>query len=211
MTKMATMPLTNSNVNNKLLCNITIPSTNINTNSQHYNHDNNTITGCSGALDLAISVIINEGDNLLVPVPGFPLYQVIKDSLGGSVRHYPLIPEKDWECDLVKMEEVIDARTKAILIKNPSNPCGSNFSKEHLEGIVAVASRHGLPIIADEIYGGCVFNGEFTPIHEVRQNVPVLTMGGLAKEFVVPGWRAGWVVLHDCMTDPPRLGEVRAG
>lgn len=167
--------------------------------------------GCSGALELAINALLNEGDNLLVPVPGFPLYQVITDSLGGSVKPYPLMPERDWECDLVKMEEAIDANTRVILISNPSNPCGSNFSKEHLEGIVAVAARHGLPIIADEIYGGCVFNGEFTPIHTVRQNVPILTMGGLAKEFVVPGWRVGWVVLHDCMTDPPRLGEIRAG
>lgn len=124
------------------------------------------------------------------------------------------------------MECLIDERTRAILVNNPSNPCGSNFSKEHLTEIVAVAEAHHLPIIADEIYGGLVFDGEFTPIQSVRKNVPLLTVGGIAvisalrilcdcsliagiaKEFVVPGWRVGWIVIHD---HTGRLVEVRKG
>lgn len=76
------------------------------------------------------------------------------------------------------MESLIDSRTKAILINNPSNPCGSNYSLDHLAQVVAVAQKHGLPIIADEIYGGVVFNGKFNPIQLIRGDVPVLSLGG---------------------------------
>ena len=77
------------------------------------------------------------------------------------------------------MEALIDNRTRAILINNPSNPCGSNFSLEHLRGIVAIAERHSLPIIADEIYSGLVFEGDFNPIQLVHGSVPILSVGGI--------------------------------
>jgi tyrosine aminotransferase len=96
-------------------------------------------SGASGALELVISGMINEGDNILVPKPGFPLYQVISESLGGSVKHYQLRADRNWECDLDEMEQMIDTRTKAILVCNPSNPCGSNYSAEHLTNIAVVA------------------------------------------------------------------------
>lgn len=96
-------------------------------------------SGCSGALELAITVLVNEGDNILVPCPGFPLYQVIAESLGASVKHYTLLPEAGWECDLAHMESLVDDRTRAIVLTNPSNPCGSNYSADHLKGVVTVA------------------------------------------------------------------------
>lgn len=106
------------------------------------------------------------------------------------------------------MESLIDARTKAILINNPSNPCGSSFSAEHLRNVVSVARKFNLPIIADEIYGGCVYDGEFVPCFTVAEDVPVLSLGGLAKEFIIPGWRVGWVVVQDYSH---RLDKVRNG
>lgn len=154
-------------------------------------------SGCSGALELVISVLVNPGDNILIPNPGFALYQVLTEAIGGEVRKYDLIPESNWECDLAQMESLINDKTKAILINNPSNPCGSNFSREHLVKVAALAKKYNLPVIADEIYAGVVFNGVFTAIHEVTTEVPIFSVGGIAKEFVVPGWRVGWVVVHD--------------
>jgi len=165
-------------------------------------------SGCSGALELVVAVLINDGDNILIPRPGFSLYEVLISSLGGVSKSYPLLPEKDWECDIIAMEAAIDSKTRAILINNPSNPCGSNYSKEHLQQIVDVAKRHNLLIVADEIYGALVFDGDFTPIQSVRGDVPVLSVGGIAKEFVVPGWRVGWVVIHDHTN---QLNEIRVG
>ncbi|CAE7915216.1 Tat, partial [Symbiodinium sp. KB8] len=96
------------------------------------------------------------------------------------------------------MSNNIDEKTKAIVVCNPSNPCGSVYSKEHLTAILEVAEKHKVPIIADEIYRNLVFSDvEFHALGELSKNVPVLATGGLAKEFLVPGWRVGWVVVHD--------------
>jgi tyrosine aminotransferase len=165
-------------------------------------------SGCSGAVELVISAMVDEGDNILVPSPGFPLYQVIAESLGGSVKNYPLLPLSNWECDLKAMDKLIDRRTKAILINNPSNPCGANYSAAHLTEIAKVARKHNLPIICDEIYSGIVFDGPFTPMNTVCGDVPIISVGGLAKEFVCPGWRVGWLVIHD---RGHRLSEVKTG
>lgn len=166
-------------------------------------------SGCSGALEIAINGLVNEGDNLLVPKPGFPLYQVLAESQGGAVREYNLLPEEGWQADLEQMEALIDHRTKAIVVNNPSNPCGSVFPREHLLGMIAIAERHKLPLIADEIYGEMAFDGfPFHPMAELSPDVPVITVGGLAKQFLIPGWRVGWIMLHDPVD---ALGELRDG
>ncbi|KAG7245318.1 hypothetical protein INR49_030873 [Caranx melampygus] len=116
-------------------------------------------SGCSQAIDLAISVLCNPGDNILVPCPGFSLYKTLAVSMGIKVKLYNLLPEKSWEIDLQHMESLIDERTSCLIITNPSNPCGSVFSKEHLQKILKVASRHCVPILADEIYSDMIRQG----------------------------------------------------
>ena len=98
-------------------------------------------SGCSGVLELALTAMLDEGTNMLVPKPGFPLYQVIADSHGASVKEYRLDPAQGWECDLADMEAQIDANTRGILINNPSNPCGSVFSEAHLQKICELAEK----------------------------------------------------------------------
>lgn len=157
-------------------------------------------SGCSCALDLCISALGNPGQNILVPRPGFPLYTTLANGLGIKTKEYNLLPEKDWQVDLDHMESVIDENTVAILINNPSNPCGSVFEEEHLRDILEIAEKHCLPIIADEIYEHFVFNGSekiYTPIAQLSSNVPILSCGGLTKRYLVPGWRLGWITIHD--------------
>eukprot|EP01134_Creolimax_fragrantissima_P002526 CFRG2526T1 len=156
-------------------------------------------SGCSGALDLAIGVLGNEGDNILVPLPGFSLYQTLAESKGINVKHYPLLAENNWEIDLEEMDGMIDDRTKAIVVNNPSNPCGSVYSRSHLADILALAEKHFVPIIADEIYADMAFkNFTFVPMASLENSsVPILTVGGLAKRWLVPGWRVGWILIHD--------------
>ncbi|KAG0258746.1 hypothetical protein DFQ27_004475 [Actinomortierella ambigua] len=155
-------------------------------------------SGCSGALDMCIGVLCNEGDNILLPRPGFSLYQTLADSKGIEVRYYDLLPEKNWEMDLKQLESLIDERTATVVMNNPSNPCGSVFSKQHLLDFLAVCDKHHLPAIADEIYCDLVFSGqEFFPLASLTTTVPVLSVGGLAKKYLVPGWRVGWVSIHD--------------
>lgn len=151
----------------------------------------------------------------MAPSPGFPLYTVIVESLGANCRHYNLLEDQGWEADLQHIESLVDGRTKAIIVTNPSNPTGAVYSAAHVKEIIAFARRHKLPIIADEIYAATVFDGVFEPFQAHAGpsaeggRVPILSVGGLAKAFSVPGWRVGWVVCHDGGTGV--LDRVRAG
>lgn len=107
-------------------------------------------------------------------------------------------PNKQWKVDIEDLECQIDDDTAAIVVINPSNPCGSVYDKGHLLEILDVASRNYVPVIADEIYEHFVFSGNtFTSISSISQDVPVITCSGLTKRFLVPGWRMGWVIIHD--------------
>ncbi|KAI4534396.1 hypothetical protein MG293_015256 [Ovis ammon polii] len=107
-------------------------------------------------------------------------------------------PEKNWEIDLKQLESLIDEKTVCLIVNNPSNPCGSVFSRRHLQKILAVAARQCVPILADEIYGDMVFSdSKFEPLATLSSNVPILSCGGLAKRWLVPGWRMGWILIHD--------------
>ncbi|GIY75007.1 tyrosine aminotransferase, partial [Caerostris extrusa] len=117
-------------------------------------------SGCSHALELAIGVLANPGQTILVPRPGFPLYKTLAKSLGINIKYYSLLPEKSWEVDLADLEHQITYDTAAIVVNNPSNPCGSVYSRRHLQSILEVAARNYVPIIADEIYEQFVFPGE---------------------------------------------------
>lgn len=164
-------------------------------------------SGCSGALDLAITVLLNPNDILLVPRPAFPLYATLCESKGILIRQYNLLPDKEWEIDLPYLDTLIKNETQlhhhrigAILVNNPSNPCGSVYSEQHLKDILTIAETHRIPVIADEIYGGLVFPSsgkKFYPMASLTNTVPILACGGIAKEFLVPGWRVGWITIYD--------------
>lgn len=155
-------------------------------------------SGASGALDLCITALLNPGDNMLIPLPAFSLYECICGSKGFNVKRYKLLAEKNWEIDLAHMRSLIDDRTRAILVNNPSNPCGSVYTRQHLIDILAIAEEFKLPIIADEIYADMAFTGHtFYPLATLTETVPILSVGGLAKRFLVPGWRLGWILIYD--------------
>jgi len=167
-------------------------------------------SGCSGALEIAIRAMASAGENILVPAPGFSIYQTIALSNGIEVKFYPLLPERQWEVDIEAMNALVDSKTRAIIVNNPSNPCGSVYSAEHLKKIADAAFDHKLPIIADEIYGNLVFSGhEFHSLAKITSRVPIVHVGGIAKEFLVPGFRVGWIVSHD--VPEGALVEVRKG
>ncbi|KAJ1657429.1 hypothetical protein IWQ61_003172 [Dispira simplex] len=174
-------------------------------------------SACSGALDMAIGCLADPGQNILVPLPGFPLYQTLAHSKGVIAREYRLLPERNWEVDLAHLESLINENTAAVIVNNPSNPCGSVFSYTHLLAILAVCERNHVPIIADEIYADIVFDSSategnienrFYPIATLTQTLPILTVGGLAKQWLVPGWRMGWILIHDRQN---LFSEVRKG
>jgi tyrosine aminotransferase len=165
-------------------------------------------SGCSDAINISMCALLDRGDNILLPKPGFSLYSTICGRYGFVPKFYNLDPKTQWQVDVEHLRSQIDENTKAILINNPSNPCGSVFPREHLAEICKVAYEHRLPILADEIYADMVFAGEeFVSCAEVTTG-PVMVLGGLAKQYLAPGWRVGWVVFHD---PDNRMCEVRQG
>lgn len=157
-------------------------------------------------MELALTALLDPGTILLVPQPGFPLYQVIAESHGASVLPYRLDPDRQWQVDLEHLEQLLLQHPgnviRGIIVNNPSNPTGGVLSKTHLIQIVQFCRRHRLPIVADEVYGNLVFgDNAFHPVAqiaaEVGRHVPVITASGLAKQFLLPGWRIGWITFHD--------------
>lgn len=156
-------------------------------------------SGCSHALQMAIEAVANAGENILVPHPGFPLYSTLCRPHNIVDKPYKIdMTGEDVRIDLSYMATIIDDNTKAIIVNNPGNPTGGVFTKEHLEEILAFAHQYKLIIIADEIYGDLVYNGAtFYPLASLSPKVPIITCDGIAKRWMVPGWRLGWLIIHN--------------
>lgn len=154
--------------------------------------------GCTQAIEVTISILAKPNANILVPKPGFPIYELCAAFRNVEIRHYDLLPEKGWEVDLNAIDELADENTVAIVIINPGNPCGNVYSYQHLKKIAEAAKRHKILVVADEVYGHLAFGeNPFVPMGVFGSMVPVITLGSLSKRWLVPGWRLGWFVTTD--------------
>lgn len=154
--------------------------------------------GCCQAIEVIISVLAQPGSNVLLPKPGFPLYESRTMFSNLEARHFNLVPDRGWEADLESLEALADENTVAMVIINPSNPCGSVYSYDHLAKIAETARKLGIIIIADEVYDHLVFgNKPFIPMGVFADIVPVITLGSISKRWLVPGWRLGWIATCD--------------
>ncbi|KVH93065.1 probable aminotransferase TAT2 [Cynara cardunculus var. scolymus] len=154
--------------------------------------------GCTQAIEVAISILARPNANILVPKPGFPIYELCAAFRNVEIRHFNLLPDRGWEVDLDSVDALIDHNTVGIVIINPGNPCGNVYSYQHLKKIAETAKRHKILIVADEVYGHLAFgDNPFVPMGVFGSMVPVLTLGSLSKRWIVPGWRLGWFVTSD--------------
>jgi len=154
-------------------------------------------TGGSEGITLAIAALVNPGENLLVPCPGYPLYQSSLALFGGEPNYYLLDEEDDWQIDFKDLERKVNSKTKGIVIINPNNPTGGVYTKETLLKVLAFAKKHDLVILADEIYDQILIDGTHYPLASLAADVPVLSFGGLSKNYLMPGYRVGWLHFHD--------------
>jgi len=153
-------------------------------------------TGGSEAIELILTSLLNEGENILTPSPGYPLYTAVIAKLQAEENPYYLDEENDWQPDLDDIRSKINDKTKAIVLINPNNPTGSNCDKKLLEDLVELAMEHNLLILADEIYDKLLFDGrKHVSIASVNPDCPVITFNGLAKNYIGPGWRIGWGII----------------
>ncbi|PYV86918.1 MAG: aminotransferase [Acidobacteria bacterium] len=153
-------------------------------------------SGASEAVDICLSALVNHGENVLTPRPDYPLYSAVLSRLEIPITAYDLNEDDGWQPDLNDLRKKIDARTRAIVLINPNNPTGAMCSRAMLEEIAELARRHNLVIFADEIYDKLILDdGAHLSIAAVAPDVPVVTFGGLSKNYLAPGWRIGWGIV----------------
>ncbi|MED6123544.1 hypothetical protein PIB30_050174 [Stylosanthes scabra] len=154
--------------------------------------------GATQAIDIILPVIANPGANILLPRPGYPLYEFRAAFCGLEVRHFDLLPNSAWEVDIDSLEALADDNTVAMVLISPSNPCGNVFTYQHLKRVAETARKLGICVISDEVYGHIAYGSNpFVPMGVFSSIVPVITIGSLSKRWIVPGWRFGWIATCD--------------
>ena len=152
--------------------------------------------GVSELIVMAMQGLLNNGDEILVPMPDYPLWTAAVNLASGTARHYLCDEATGWMPDLKDIESKITANTRGIVVINPNNPTGALYSREILEGIIEIARRHALVIFADEIYDKVLYDGNVhTSIASLADDVLFVTFNGLSKNYRTCGYRAGWLIL----------------
>lgn len=155
-----------------------------------------TGNGVSELINLCMQALLNNGDEILIPSPDYPLWTATATLSGGKVVHYLCDEQSEWYPDLDDIRSKITDRTKAIVIINPNNPTGAVYPTEILEQIVQIAREHELIIFSDEIYDRLVMDGlEHTSIASLAEDVFCVTFSGLSKSHMIAGFRIGWMIL----------------
>ena len=152
--------------------------------------------GVSELVNMAISALVNDGDEILVPTPCYTLWSNSIYLAGGKPVYYLCDEREGWNPDLSDMEKKITSKTRAIVIINPNNPTGAVYPKEILEGIVTLARKHKLILFSDEIYDRLVMDGvEHIPTATLAPDLLCITMNGLSKSHIICGFRCGWMLI----------------
>lgn len=155
-----------------------------------------TGNGVSELINLSMSALLNNGDEVLVPSPDYPLWTACVTLAGGKAVHYICDEESEWYPDMADIRKKISDRTKAIVIINPNNPTGALYPREVLQQIVDIAREHQLIIYSDEIYDRLVMDGEeHISIASLAPDLFCVTFSGLSKSHMIAGFRIGWMVL----------------
>jgi alanine-synthesizing transaminase len=152
--------------------------------------------GVSELITMAMQALLNDGDEVLIPAPDYPLWTASVSLAGGNPVHYLCDEQQDWYPSIEDMEAKITSNTRALVIINPNNPTGAVYSKEILEDIIELARRHKLILFADEIYSKIVYDdATHIPLASLCDDLLVVSFNGLSKSYRLAGFRSGWMIL----------------
>lgn len=154
--------------------------------------------GVTEALQIIFAATLTEGDVVLAPGPHYPPYMAYPQGYGAQTIEYRLKPDDEWKIDFDDIEAKMNESVRLLVIINPNNPCGNVATAEEIDRLLAIASKWpNCMVVADEIYDGLDFTGHQVSVASRSQNVPVLTLNGVSKVFYAPGWRIGYMAIHD--------------
>ena len=152
--------------------------------------------GVSELITLTMQALLNDGDEVLIPSPDYPLWTAMTSLGGGVPVHYACLESQQWAPDIEDMASKITPRTKAIVVINPNNPTGAVYSRQTLESIANLAREHGLLLLGDEIYDTILFNDNaHIPLAGVAGDIPCITFNGLSKSSCIAGYRSAWMIV----------------
>ncbi|MES2824413.1 MAG: pyridoxal phosphate-dependent aminotransferase [Pseudomonadota bacterium] len=152
--------------------------------------------GASELIVMAMQALLNNGDEILVPAPDYPLWTAAVNLAGGKARHYLCDEQSDWFPDIADIKSKITDKTRGIVVINPNNPTGAVYSQGVLEQIVQVAREHNLIIFSDEIYSKILYDDAvFIPMARLAQDVLCVSFNGLSKSYRLAGFRSGWMII----------------
>ena len=161
-------------------------------------------TGTSEAIDLAIHALVDEGDDVLVPTPTYPMYTAVLAKINARPRYYRTDPERGWLPDIEHLRSLITPRTRVLVVIDPNNPTGAVYPPSIRRALIDLAEEQGLTILADEVYAELGFEGPVPLLATLEPAAPIISLSSLSKAYLAPGWRTGWMVVGAT----PRLDDV---
>ncbi|MEM2882953.1 MAG: aminotransferase class I/II-fold pyridoxal phosphate-dependent enzyme [Nitrososphaerales archaeon] len=164
--------------------------------------------GISEGIQMLTGVLVEAGDEVLVPSPSYPSYNAYIRFYGGKAVSYRTVEEDGWAPDIEHLRSRVSKRTKAVLLINPNNPTGALYDAKIVKEVVQIAAENNLILIADEIYDEIIFEGSFTPAVSLAKDVNFIGLNGFSKAHLMTGWRLGYIYLKD---GESRLKEVKEG
>jgi alanine-synthesizing transaminase len=163
-------------------------------------------SGTSEGIELALTAIVDEGDDVLVPSPTYPLYTAVLAKIGANPVYYRTDPAQGWLPDLEHMAKAVTAKTRALVLIDPNNPTGAIYPEPVRRQLVAFAESRGLVVLADEVYGDLGFDGPVPALAALAPDAAIISYSSLSKAYLAPGWRAGWMAVGAT----PRLNDALA-
>lgn len=166
-------------------------------NNVNYTPDNICVTaGVTESLQLLLTALLDPKEELLIPGPTYPQYNLITEINNAIPIPYRCVEEDGWQPDVDDIRKKISKKTKSIVLINPNNPTGALYSKKVIKEIIDIAGEHKIPIISDEIYDDMVFESRQYATASLTKDVPIITFNGFSKVYLVPGWRMGYVMFY---------------
>jgi aspartate/methionine/tyrosine aminotransferase len=165
-------------------------------------------TGVTEVLQMLFGAAVEPGDEIMVPGPSYPPYISYVKFMGGTPVSYRTVEEDGWQPDLEDLRSKITPRTKAICVINPNNPTGALYEEKTIKAITDIAGEHGLFVVSDEIYDKMTYERDITYTASVNKDVPLITMNGVSKVYLAPGWRIGYLAFRD---PQGALSDIRDG
>jgi len=166
-------------------------------------------SGTSEGIELALTGIVDEGEEVLVPSPTYPLYTAVLAKIGAQPVYYRTDHTRDWQPDLDHIRRLITPKTRALVVIDPNNPTGAIYPEAMRRALIDLSEEHGLVILADEVYGDLAYEGPVPAMAALDNDAAIISYSSLSKAYLAPGWRAGWMAVGSSPRLDPALAAIK--